>query len=359
MKRLLGTLLTLGLLAAPTVATAEPSPYCRKVEARADGDAALLFAPKVQADAIKFPDSSAIDAGVLKGTGVQFRGGLSWSPLDFYKGFRVLRVAEADCKTHESIVSIQELLAHGEDFGRLPALRKQAAFLASSRTTWEAIAQKADERASAHVTPVLDANEVRIRVSELARRHAQIEGEIAALEARGLQEYRGMLSSLLESYNSNATRLEREATHIRSLDAWDVNVTGGVIPHAAPLDYYAVVHVSFNLGAFSRNAADTRYLDARAEEMRKARYETQSQIERFRRTAKVGANRARRETELLDKQIASIVTVRDALSTSDAPNAPHTLSIIELGRISLESERTFTSALAEELSRLEEKHDGH
>lgn len=345
----------LAALASPSIAQADdaPSAYCRKVEARADGDAALLFAPSVTADAIKFPDSSAIDAGVLKGSSLQLRSGLSWSPLDAYKGFRVLRVAKADCTAHESVVTVREVLAQGEDFGRLPALRKQAAFLEASRATWEAIAQKANERTAAKVTSVLEENEIRARVSELTRKHVAVTGEIAILEARGVEAFRGMLSALVTKLETDSARFESEASHVRSLDPWDVRLSGGVIPHERPVDYYAILHVSFNFGAFSRNAAETRYLEARADEQKKARYETRGQVERFRAQAKTGAARARRDGELLDKQIQSLVTVRDALASSEAPNAPHAHAIIELGRISLEAERTYSTALAEELARLE------
>jgi hypothetical protein len=344
-------------LAAP--AWSEESAYCKKVQGRAAGDAALLFAPSVQAQAIKFPNAGTIDAGVTTGSGYQFRGGISWSPLDFYKGFRVLEVGRADCERHEAVVSAQEVLLQGIDYGRLPALRKQASFLDSRRATWEAIVAKSEERLEARITSFVEANDIRSRAAELERKRLQVGGEVQRLEAKNLDGYRGMLSQLMASVETTSMRFEREASHVRSLDAWDLRVTGGVIPQERPVDYYGIVQLSFNFGAFSRNAGETRYLDARAEELKKARYETREQLRIFREQVASAKEQATRELGIVEKQASTLGSARQTLASSEAPNAPQALGVIDLHIVLVESDRVFLAALIEELSRLEDNRNGH
>ena len=347
----------LAVTATSSAAKADDSPYCRKVRAHAAGDAALLVAPTLQAQGVRFPNNGVADAGVTTGTGYQVRAALSWSPLDFYKGFRVIRMGDADCERQEAVVTAQQVLLYGEDYGRLPAYRKQGEFLAARRGAWNAIVAKNDERLEARVTSLLDANEVRGRAAELDLKVAQVGGNIGRLEARGVDDYRGMLSSLMSAVEDTSMRYEREASHLRSLDAWQLSVTGGVTPLYKPLDYYGVVQIGFNLGAFSRNGSETRYLDARAEELRKARYELREQLRRFRQQVRVTSAQAAREVQIVDSKVASLAGARQSLEHSEATNAPHAMAVIDLELMSAESERVFLTALVSELSRLEE--NGH
>lgn len=335
-------------------ARAEDSAYCKKVRARAAGDAALMFAPTLQAQGIRFPATGAIDTGVTSGSGYQIRGALSWSPLDFYKGFRVMKLGEADCQRQESVVTAQELLVIGSDYGKLPAYRRQAAFLDARRSTWEAIVARSDERLEAHVTSLVEANEIRSRATELERRRAQVGGEIARLEARGIDSRRMMTSQLAAAVEASTMRFEREASHVRSLDAWDFRVTGGVVPSASPVDYYGVAQVGFNFGAFTRNASETRYLDARAEELRKARYEVREQLRVFRDVVRSTREATARELDLVNKRSSDLIAMRGTLARSEAPSAAHALAIVDLHILSIEADRIQLTALIDELKSLEE-----
>lgn len=354
-SRLAAAVVAVATVAFASSAHAEDSSYCKKVHARAAGDAALLFAPSLVAQGIRFPSNGAVDVGATAGSGYQVRGALSWSPLDFYKGFQVMSVSEADCARHGAVISAQELLQAGTDYGKLPALRKQAAFLDARRPAWDAIIQKSDERLAAQVTSLLEANEIRARGADLERRRMQIAGDVQRLEVRGLDDRRAMLSQLAASVEASAMRYEREASHVRSLDAWDVRFTGGLVPSASPVDYYGVVQISFNLGAFTRNANETKYLDARGEELRKARYEVSQQLRVFRDLVRSERDQAKQELSIIDKRAASLVSARAAVAGSDAPNAPHALAVIDLHMILIEADRVFLTAMIDELTRLEDK----
>ncbi len=341
--------------AMTTSARAEgTSPYCEKVRARASADASLMFAPTVQAQGVRYPRNGAIDSSTTVGQGYQFRTAVSWSPLDFYKGFKVLEVGRADCEQHEATVTAQQVLMLGVDAARLPALRQASTYLSGQKGRWEEIITKNDERLAEHVTSLLDANEVRARGGELEKKAAMVDGDIGRLEAVGIDVYRGMLSSLMTSIESKAMDFERKASHVRSLEPWTFSVTGGVVPQERPVDYFGIVQVGFNLGAFSRNSADARYLDARAEELRKARYEVIDQLRRFKAQVKVTNTQSKRELEVVNRRIAALRSARDTLATSEASGAPHALAIVDLDMILAEADRVYLTALVAELSKMEE-----
>lgn len=340
-------------------ARAEESAYCRKVHARAASDASLLFAPSVTAQAIRFPQTGFLGAGATTGEGYQARASLSVDPLDMYKGTRVLRVGDADCAHHEAQIAAEEVLASGVDAARLPALRREAALLGEARPRWEAIVRTEQARLDAHVANLLETNEIQARATELERRSVQVSGEIAALEAKGVVAPTAPTGALVNAERASAMQLEREASHIRSLDPWHVTATGGVIPQTSPVDYYAIIQVQLNFGAFARNAAETRYLEAREAELRQARYELPDQLRRYRAAIHAASVSANRELEILERQAAAIATAESALAESEAPNAPHARAVLGLDAIVVETERAFLRAYISELSRLESNHASH
>jgi hypothetical protein len=353
-RRLFGLGAALAVVATSFAAHADDAAYCRKVRARAGAEAALLYAPTVQAQGIRFPRNGTTDSGVTTGTGYQFRAALSFSPLDFYKGFRVERTAEADCRQHDAFITLQEVLAEGADVGRLPALRRQAEALEASRPLCEAIAAKADERFAAHVASLLETSEAHARVTELARKREQVAGEIARLEARGLDSYQGMLSVLIDRADKETMAFEREASHVRSLDAWEVKLSGGIIPQDQPVDYFALVQVGFNFGSFAHNAQESKYLDARLEELKKAKYELREQVRKYRQQIDIGLNQTKREIAIVEKQLAMLRTARAALEHSDAPGAANATALIDLDVATAEAEQAFLTTLVTQLSRFQE-----
>lgn len=360
-SRLMGASLAtvIAVLATTRSASAEDSAYCRKVEARAAADASLLFAPSVQLQGVRFPKVGTTDLGLTVGRDYQFRAALLFSPLDFYKGVHVLQAGEKDCAQHEAAFDITRVLASGEDYGRLPALKKQADLLDSRRATWESIVQKSDERLDAHVTSLLDANEIRARAAELAKKREDVGGEIAILESRGAKRFPAPLSQMVAQVEATAMTYEKEVAHLRSLDAWDVRLSGGVVPQEKPVDYFAQVQVGFNFGAFSRNAHDSKYLEARHEELSTARYELRDQVRRFSAQVAATRNQAKKQLEISEKQSKTLEAARAALSKSDAPSAPHALAIVELDLISLEVDQVFLKAIIEELALIVNEETSH
>jgi hypothetical protein len=336
-----------------TPARSDESAYCRKVRARAAADAALLFAPSAQAQAIKFPRNGTVDSSVTTGTGFQFRAALTWSPLDFYKGFRVLRVGDADCDQHEAMVTAAEIVNQAADYARLPAARDEMQFLDSKQPIWQDIAAKSEQRRAASVTTLIEVNEIRTRIADLERKRAQVQGDVERLEMRGVGQYPAALSSLITAIEENSMRFEREASHVRSLDPWTVTATGGVIPQEKPLDYFGLIQVGYNLGGLVRNGKESRYLEARSEELRSARYELGDQLRRFRDQLTSADAQAKRELAIVNKQASSLAASRAALEHSETANAAHALAVADLALIAVESDRVFLTAWVAKLDSLQ------
>lgn len=351
---MVGTVSALMLCASS--ARAEGTPYCRKVEERAAADASLLFAPQLQLQGVRFPQNGTIDTGVTTGKDYQFRAGISLSPIDIWKGFKVQDVAKADCNAHESTASAAQVLAQGADYGRLPALKKQAAQLETMRTQWEAIVKQADDRFEAHITSLLEVNEVRTRGAELAKKLEQVKGEVQSLEAKGYDTKSApKLAAMMDEVEKHSMDFEEKAVSVRSLDAWDVKLTGGIIPQQQPVDWYGVVSISFNFGTFSHNSHDANYLEARREELKTAKYELRDQVKRFGEQLKANRTSTQKQLDIATKQASTLEAAKSALGKSDAQNAPHALAVVELELMFIETDKVFLEALGTELARVEDK----
>ncbi len=351
----LGALGVLCALCSPTSARAQESPYCKKVRARASGDAALLFAPSAQMQGVKFPKNGAIDTASAVGNAYQFRAVLSWSPLDLYKGFRVQDVGDADCREHEVIVTTEEVLLHGADYARLPALRAQHQFLDGKRPFLATVRSKIDERMAAGVMTLMEAEDTRTKLRELDRKAEQLQGEVERLVARGVARDVPLLSSLVTEVSVRAHEHDRETSSVRKLDPWTVSLAGGIVPQYDPVDFFGLVQIGYNFGGISRASNEQRYMDAHAEELRTARYELGGRVQRFREELRVTHAQAERELAVMERDASALTSARNVLAKSAATNAPFALDALELALIGIESERVYLTLFSTELRRMEEK----
>lgn len=342
---------------AATSASAEESPYCEKVRARADSDAALLYGPKLRAEALKLP--SAIQPNgrvdpVGAGTTYQFRAGLSVSAIDVYKAARLADVADADCAHHAAATAAQEILAFGVEVGRLPALRSEVAYLDAHRPEWEKIAAKTDELLEAKTLTLLNVTDIRARTLGLVRRRAQVAGELGRFEALGVDRVEPALTRLMNDVDASAMRYEREGSRVRKLDAWDLTLTGGYVPpilDAPKSDFFGLVQVSYNLGGPWQSAAERRYLAAREEELRRAKHELRHQLTVLREQVARTKEQAHAELDALEPAIDRLRSDRASVVSSGAAAAFYATAMIDLELINAEAERQYLMVLMRELSR--------
>lgn len=354
-----GAAIALTAVVAP--ARADDTPYCRKVRARAVSDASLLIAPSLRLDGIKLPTAFQTGANPIDpsqvGPEYQIRGGVSVSPLDIYKGFRVLDLGDADCDQHVSAVTAEEIIAQGKEYGRAPALQKQIELLDARRPGWEALVAKSEQRFASAVTTLQQVEEVRTRAVSLDRQRAQLVGDKERLESSGAKVFKGTLADLTRAVETTAMRYERKASHVRSLDSWSVHLTAGYIPPffgSDHSDWYGMVALTHNLGSVWRNAAESRYLDAREDELKASRHELASRISTFRSNLRASSAQAQRELQVLESRISMLNAGRAALENSDALKAAHALALMELELIAADAERAYLTELVAQLRTLEE-----
>jgi hypothetical protein len=355
----------------PALAVAQQTPYCKQVRARAASDADYLMTPRVIVQGLHFPHGSELaDSGPVLGTGYQLRTGLTFSPVDFYKGRGVLRAGDADCKRHEASEALDDVLGHATESARLSALLQQGEFLRGHTEDWRNISARAAARLSQRIITVVDFNSVQRSIDTLEHKLVQVEGEAEQLKARQLR-VSGMLPSakglgsaqaadapavpdLASEYFRQSMRYERETSGVRQMDDWKLQITGGVIP-LYPVDWYGTVELSFSLGALVRGQHEQRYIEGRSEDLRYARDGVETRLAQFRAQTTAALEQARRDLGLVDHSLEVLRATRLALEQSEAESAAQARDLIAVEQVSVESDsvflRSFVGALESLMAR--------
>jgi hypothetical protein len=345
------------ILSQATAARAQEPAYCQKVRARAASDAALLMSPRAILQGIRFPQNGQIDVGATAGNGYQIRAGLSFSPLDFYKGLSLLRAGDADCEQHESSTAVTTFLTSRDDAARLRALRAEVGYLHAHRDLWRAISAAAAERLSDRVITLAEFNDVRQQVDTLEHRLVQAEGEANQIDAKLVaSEPRTSVIATADRYAEQSTRLEREIARARSLDAWQFRLTGGVVPQGSA-DWYGLAELSFNLGGIIRTRQDDRYVDARTDEIEHSREEIAGQVRQFRAQTAAALDQARRDLEIVERDLDVLERIRAIVAKSDAEHVAQARDTLAVESLSAESDAVFLRTLVQALAAsLEDPH---
>jgi hypothetical protein len=352
-------------------AEADPnSPYCRAIRARAAGDASLLMTPKALAQGFRIPgaDESVSEVGgptpVGGGTAGSYeaRVGGEWSPSDFYKGIETISLGGLDCGQHEIEAAVDHLLAQAQDTGRLPALRKQATFLDAHRIEWQEIARKEQERFTARVISVVDLNTVLLHIVALERQLAQARGEAERLDARAYTRPPATFGAIEASLLYNENAYERTFSRIRTLSAFNVLVVGGgefttsttnptaMTTTPGTTGWFGVVEATFNLGWFLENAKENTYLDARAEELKNARYERAWRLRSFQKELEAARKEAQAELDIVERQLTAIGSTRRTLEAAETPNVLHAIASLKVDEIAAGSDQAYLRTLIDELN---------
>lgn len=355
------SLLLSSVLAAP--AAAQPSPYCKQVRARASSEADTLMTPRLMLQGIHFARGADLsDTFPVSADGYQLRTGLSFSPVDYYRGRSVLRAGDADCERHEAAVALDDVLGHSTEDARLAALLEQGQFLRSRTEDWRGLASRAASRLSQRIITVVEFTSIQRSIDSLEHKLIQVEGEAEQLKARQLRghgmlpagstlggsEPRTAVPELAARYHRETMRFERETSHQRQLESWKLQVTGGVIPQN-PVDWYGTLELSFSLGALIQGEHERRYLEGRSEDLRYARDGVETRLAQFRAQSSAALEQARRALGLVDHSLEVLRATRLALEQSEAESAAQARDLIVLEQVSIESDsiylRRFVGAL--------------
>lgn len=348
---------SVGTLALISGARADDSDHCRRVRAQASAEAAILEAPRVLVQGIRFPSSARVDLGPTVGDDLQARAGLTLSPVDMYRGVLVRRMADAECHEHERAAALEDVMSDATDGARLEALQAQLAYLDEQRGDWQALVDQAAERLQARAITVVEFRELQRLAQALELKRAQASGEIERLRARGVAAAAGVAAATAESYASATVEAERALVKIRATDAWTFRLTGGVIPlPGRPLDWFGLAELTYSLGGPWQSAALVSVAQAREAEVRRDRAELPARLERAQAEARAMARQAAAELRAIQADLASGRATEAALERSDAPGAAQAQAALRFERIATEAQERYLRTLRDRLSAMGSDH---
>jgi hypothetical protein len=356
-RRVLGWLSVGALIwAAPGQPRADGSAYCRKVRAQAGQQSALLSWPTVTLSGYRFPSGGA-GLGPTFGDNLQTRIGVSYSLTGALQASRLGDEAEIDCDLQDAWQALHDRIQEADGDASLPALRAQVAFLELRRDSWRGLLKRANEQLAAGVISALETEELRRSVATLERRLESLRGARERLEARSPAAPAPGIGALAEKVARRSTELAAERARVAAFDAFQVKLTAGAIPDftGSGASWFGQIELSYNLGRIAQAREATRWVDARAEEVKQARYELPAQAAGSQRDLRARLGQAQRELRVVQEDLESIRSLRTALERSSATKADQVHSNLVVEELWVESDRIYLEALIEALSRITEE----
>ena len=321
--------------------------------ARAESSAAQLGWPSISVDLNRPPSVGLHDDASRAVVATIFppvRVGAGLSLVDLYRSRLILDAARADCELHDAQRFLRELSRRGADGEKLDAWRAQLAFLDSRQPAWSRILDAAEARLAASSATVPEVDAIRTQVATLERARIGLEGQIKQVESLKAETVVPALGDVRAAILEASRRLEEKESSLRLLNAWDFQVSGGVLPDSlGGASYVGNVHLGYRLGHAGMVSREQRYLEARAQELEGAEYEVGRAVDELVVKRRLEAEQARRQAGVLENLNASLTTTRGLLAGSSAPGARQLLDQLELSWIVHESERLFLAHYADDL----------
>ena len=345
------SLIAIGACAAPE-ASAQSDAYCRRVTAEAESQAFLLLSPRLSVQGLHVPNVGGTSGmGIVQGQEWQVRGGLSLSVIDMVRGAYVLDAARSECARHEARDGLQRTLSLGDDFGKLAALRAQLDYLEAQGPALDALLEEAQRSRDEQLLTMAQLHALRLRAAAIQRRSLEARAQINRLQgdAEDRQDTGRPIEAQLAAYEATSTSLAEQRSDIRRLNAWQLNVRGGVVP-LDPFDWFGAVELSYNLGGIAQTFAEDAAVDARRDEIREADHEMRRQVERFERIMSQSAQALTDALSLLDAQMELVDQQIELLErlAGETVEARQSLRLARMNRIDLEAERVFRRRLLAE-----------
>jgi len=324
-----------------------------------------LQAPKLRAEALHFPGNGPGNGPIALpassggsgpgGAAVELRAGLEYSPTDAIRGKLLTSVGDADCLLHGVAAEIDEVLLQATDRSELAARSAEAEHLSARRSDWQRQLSSAQNALAAGLLTLAELYELRRSTHALEQRWLDAELEVARLRARleGQAEPRGALD---RQYVARAQELELASSKLRTLDAWSLNLTGGVATLADQRpEWFGFAEVSYSLGGLLRGSQESDYQRARAEELRQAPYERPHRLAMFRKLVGAEYENARRKLESTEADLSLLESSLAAFTGVDAPSADRGRTLLLIDRIGAEADAVFLRTKLRELVRLLER----
>jgi hypothetical protein len=326
--------------------------YCARTVARADSDAALLWAPKLGIQGLRYP--SGIDVGPATAGGFQLRVGLAYSLIDPLRAWRTQAAAELDCEVEQARSELAAALDAEEGSAEGSALRAQAEFLRAHQVQIDEVVQRARTRLGQRVITVFELNHILESAEQLERKAVQAQGaaaRLAAAVATAAPARAHDMQSLSAKLTQRSSAHEQSVSSVRVLDAWNVRVQGGVIPvEGSQLDWFGWLELSYSLGGPFQTAAESRYREARRAELASDVHGLPAQLARRDRIAHAQTEQATAELRVVEKRLGHLRETMQELTASDPSGSSHARDALVLAQLSADAERVFLQRLLDSLA---------
>jgi hypothetical protein len=339
-------------LAAVSVATlvgsaaADTRAACTRLRAEARSEAVVLYAPRVVLEGARIPavvDPSS-DA-VAPGDEPQGRVSLALSPVDMLRGRALERVAGAECGRLAWAARIDDVIAQGDQYGRLDAIRAEEAYLREQLPRVDALLADAEARLERQLTTALEVDDLRGRRLRIRRTLAERREARAVLQELGdARATPDELAAASTAYREAALDVDRGRADLRRLDAWQVGVRAGVAA-ADEADWFGVVEVSYSLGGPWQRGAERRARAARADELRGDDRELPARVDRFARVMAESADALAAELAWLDDEITLRTAEHTRLGALEGDRGRALRVRAEIDLIELGARRVFVQTL--------------
>lgn len=361
--RLIATLSKVALLLVvnclPNFAQAQPLPVtrdseqaqCHYLREQARAEATPLQSPELVVQVLRFPDSYGVE-GTTWGQGFQGRLGLAYSPTDLIKGLELTELGDARCRAHRLETRAAVALDLVLDRARSAALESRLRFLERQQATWQAVQERTERRLAEQLITRNEAVEVRRRIHSLEVELLDTEAEFASLEARrgGLSDAQeAPVAALVRQYADAELEVEQAHSEVRKMSAWQLRVTGGVIPSPSEVNWYSVAEFRVNLGAPTQYQHLDNAEAARQAALNESLRELPAQLSRVQREARAIGQQSEKRLVLLDRHLSDIDADVSALTSTEHDAASQLKDSLQLERIEAEAERVSLQSL---LSRL-------
>lgn len=330
------------LSSSGAVATPEPA-HCRALKAEASSAAAVLELPRLEAQALHSPMTGDLDgAATIDRPGFQARAVVAWSAIGLLHGRSLRSAAQAECDRWSAAEEIELVLQQGTSYGQADALRAQIATIESGLPRVVELVEEARARFERSIITVLELDELELRRLTLEASLGELRHELALLDSQAEMREADGLGDALARYEQASSELEREQAHSRRLDAWKVDISGGVIPFPEP-DWFGIVSVGWNFGGIRQPGAEAVAKAAHEESRASSVSELRPRAEKFATAMKESAARLGDELVLIDRQLE--LHARRLAERPESERLRQAFASLEIGEIELRGRRVFVERL--------------
>jgi len=323
------------------------SSFCRRTKARAETHAAKLEWPSLAADLMRAPyvvadPSLAIPIAQSEAI-MQLRVAANFSVTDFLKARKVREVAEAECDVHAAEEALRAIAIMTPDIWTLQALEARKAYLEAHKAEWDGRLALATTGLHSRAWTLDEHEMIASRVDTLERDLADTSGRVQQLKSRLVSMPAGDWDSMRSVAFERAVRAEQRRSDLELMDGWNVGLSAGALVPFSSTGPTAIggVHVTYNLGHTAMKAAESRFREARTEELDQAPYEAPSSLARY------GAI-SRATLEALETQLATAEVRRQRvegtlhlLKSRGAAMVPRVIMALELEIMAVEADRVY------------------